>query len=383
MLGNSRNQVRIHRFGLSAVKGVGNSAIEAIVAAREEVGQFTDLYHFCEFADLHSVNRAAIEALIKCGGFDALGSNRAAMVAAVDKAIDLGHQAAKDRKSGQMSFFGDGGMLGGNSDEPTRPTFPAVEPWSESELLQAEKETLGFFVSSHPLVKYAQIVNYLNWPPAANFGTFTREPECYPHDTQIRIGCMVAAVRPVFTKAKGEKMAMLTFEDTTGKHEAVCFPRTYKQIADLLEKDTMLFISGTMDRSREKGQIIVDSAIPIDDGASKFAAECAIFLPPAGDSALAEKLSATLKANLGHVPVKLLVQPGCNPNALASVRVAKGGIAPSVDLLEEIETLLSNPTALRFTPKRPEPKKRRTWDNKKKPMKNQSSEISAAVTRFN
>ncbi len=354
------------RFGLSAVKGVGDSAIEAIVTARDEVGQFTDLYHFCEFVDLRSVNRSAIEALIKCGGFDALGSNRAAMVAVVDKAIDLGNQAAKDRKSGQMSFFGDGGALGGATGDDARPSFPAVEPWSESELLQAEKETLGFFVSSHPLVKYAQIVNYLNWPPMADFGSLTREPERYPQDTQIRIGCMVAATKTVFTKAKGEKMAMLTLEDTAGKHEAVCFPRNYKEISDLLVKDNMVFINGTMDFSRDKPQIFVDSAIPIDDGASKYASECAIFLPPAAEEGLAKTLHETLQANPGHVPIKILVQPGCNPNALASVRVSKGGIAPSVELLETIETLLDNPSALRFTPKRPEPKKKRAWDNKRK-----------------
>ncbi|MBT3278174.1 MAG: DNA polymerase III subunit alpha [Phycisphaerales bacterium] len=354
------------RFGLSAVKGVGDSAIEAIVAAREEVGQFTDLYHFCEFVDLRSVNRSAIEALIKCGGFDALGSNRAAMMAAVDKAIDLGNQAAKDRKSGQMSFFGDSGMLGGGGGgEPVRPSFPNVQPWSEGELLQAEKETLGFFVSSHPLVKYGQIINYLNWPPRTDFGLFMREPERFPQDTQVRIGCMVAAMRPVFTKKKGEKMAMLTLEDTAGKHEAVCFPRTYKQISDLLEKDTMIFVTGSIDRSRDKGQIIVDAAVAIDEGAAKYAAECAIFLPPAADETLTAALRDTLAANPGHVPIKLFIQPSCNLSAVASVQIDKGGIMPSVELLEDIETVLESPTAVRFLPKRPEPKKRMPWENKK------------------
>ncbi len=113
------------RFGLAAVKGVGDKAVGAIMAARKEAKRFTDLYHFCKHADLHAVNRATIEALIKCGAFDALGAHRAAMSAALDHAIDLGQADAAARRSGQMNFFDSMGTA------PPPVEFPRVEPWSE------------------------------------------------------------------------------------------------------------------------------------------------------------------------------------------------------------------------------------------------------------
>ena len=149
------------RFGLAAVKGVGAKAVEAISAARKEAERFKNLYHFCEHVDPRAANRACVEALIKCGAFDSLGASRAAMVAALDRAMDLGQSAAADRKSKQMQLFGAPGP-----DEPaSQPRFPDVEPWSEAQLLAAEKETLGFYITSHPLTHYGRELTSLSTPP--------------------------------------------------------------------------------------------------------------------------------------------------------------------------------------------------------------------------
>jgi DNA polymerase-3 subunit alpha len=208
--------------------------------------------------DLRAVNRSTIEALIKCGAFDALGANRAAMVAAVDHAIEMGQSAASERKSGQMNFFG-GSLALPQGD--AAPRFPDVEPWSEAQLLKAEKETLGFYITSHPLVRYGRELTMLSTPARVNLAGIG---QCAG---RISIGCMIAAVRPTVTKngrSAGKKMAMLTVEDLTGKCDAVVFSETYEQFANLVKPDAMVFLAGSVDTRRERPSIVVDEILPID-----------------------------------------------------------------------------------------------------------------------
>jgi DNA polymerase-3 subunit alpha len=227
------------RFGLAAVKGVGAKAVDAIVAGRKQAGRFRDLYHFCENVDLHAVNRATVEALIKCGAFDALGASRAAMVAGLDHAFQLGQNAAQDRRSGQMSFFGAG--TPGEHAPPSR--FPDVEPWSEAQLLAAEKETLGFYITRHPLVRYARELESLSSPA----GTHLAQLDALAAGARATLGCMLASVRPTITKAgrsAGRKMAMLTLEDLSGKADAVVFSETFERLAGVIKPDAMVFVTG-------------------------------------------------------------------------------------------------------------------------------------------
>ena len=247
------------RFGLAGVKGVGDKAVEAIAVARREAKRFTDLYHFCRSVDLHAVNRATIEALIKCGGFDSLGASRAAMCAGLDHAIDLGQSASDDKRTGQMSFFDSGSMAA--AAPPVR--FPDVEPWSEAQLLAAEKETLGFYITSHPLVRYGRELTSLSTP----HGTSLSNLEGMADGTRLTVGCMIAGIRPTVTKtgkSAGKKMAMLTLEDLTGKADAVVFSDAYERLGERIGLEAMVFVAGTVDRRRERPNIIVDEIIPID-----------------------------------------------------------------------------------------------------------------------
>ncbi|GAH64520.1 unnamed protein product, partial [marine sediment metagenome] len=220
------------RFGLAAVKGVGHKAVEAVMASRERVGQFQDLYHFCENVDLRAVNRATLEALIKCGAFDALGAHRAAMLAVAERAIELGNAAAEDRRTGQLSFFG---AFGGSGDEKQAPRFPDVEPLSEAQLLQAEKEALGFYVSSHPLVKYGRELQSLGSATCAGLADLAER-------TPVTLGCMISSVRPRVTKSgrsAGRKMAILTIEDLTASAECVVFAEAYERLGELLAAEAI------------------------------------------------------------------------------------------------------------------------------------------------
>jgi DNA polymerase III subunit alpha len=254
------------RFGLSAVKGVGEKAMHAIIKAREKDGPFTSLYDFCERVPLGTVNKATIEALIKCGAFDEIHGidHRAAMVAAMESAIQAGQRAASDRDSGQMNFFGGAADTADNTpDSPPGVTLPNIAPWSKQELLKHEKAVLGFYVSSHPMDEHRDALQRYSSCSIADI-THLRA------DTQVVIGGMLTRVRNTFTRAAGKKMAHLTLEDKTGPIDAVVFPRTYDVVAPMLENDRIVFLQAKVDRKRETPQLLVDQVIPIERAAEQL-----------------------------------------------------------------------------------------------------------------
>ncbi len=261
------------RFGLGAVKGVGDKAIRAILDERKKKGPFTSLYDFCERVPLGSVNRATIEALVKCGAFDGIHGTdqRAAMVEALEGAIQAGHRAASDRDSGQMNFFGafqaapDEGAGKSAKPQAAAATLPRVAAWSSKDALDFEKEVLGFYLSSHPLDAHRDALR--------RFSTCTiAEAQQLPADVKVVVGGMLSRVRPTFVKkgrSAGAKMAMLTLEDAKDKIDAVVFADTYATCYTALETDRVVFLVGKIDRRREEPSIVVDKVVGIER-----AAEC-------------------------------------------------------------------------------------------------------------
>lgn len=256
------------RFGMTAVKGVGEKAIRGIVAAREKDGPFIGLYDFCERVDLKSVNRAAVEALIKCGAFDSLHGidKRAALVEALDSAMKVGQRAAQDRASGQLNMFGQpiedpAAGPSGPADTKEQVPLPAIEPWPTNELLTYEKECMGFFVSSHPLDVHLDALE--------RFGTVTvADIADLPANAEIVLGGMLTRVRPTMVKngrSAGQKMAMITLEDKTRKIDGVIFSDSYASNYMHLELDKVVFLVGKVDRRREEPSIVVDRVVPIKD----------------------------------------------------------------------------------------------------------------------
>ncbi|MFP3938372.1 MAG: OB-fold nucleic acid binding domain-containing protein, partial [Phycisphaerae bacterium] len=321
------------RFGLAAVRGVGARAVDAIVAARQEAGSFRDLYHFCESVDLRAVNRIAIEALIKCGAFDALGASRAEMVAALDRAIELGQAAAEDRRSGQLNIFQ---ALGGDDQKSAPgPRFPQVEPWSESELLAAEKETLGFYITSHPLTRYVREQQFLSRPAGVRLSDLDN------YTGPVTIGVMIAAVRRTVTRKQQKPMAVLTVEDVSGQCEAVVFPETYENYRELLTEEAMIFIRGTVDRRRERPNIIVEEIVPMDAAVEQLTGAMLLRLPAgAGDEMLAD-LTEVLRRHGGAKPVRLEITPRSRPDVRAQVSTGdEFRVAPSRALMTELGELL-------------------------------------------
>ncbi len=375
------------RFGLAAVKGVGGKAVEAILAAREEVGGFTDLYHFCSHVDLRAVNRATIEALIKCGAFDALGATRAAMTEGLDSAIRLGQEAAADRKSGQLSFFGAGGL---DTEEPPPPRFPDVEPWTKAEMLKAEKDTLGFYVSSHPLVEHGPVLSSLSTPS----GVDLTHLDDYAEGTPVTIGCMISEVRPRVTRSgrsAGKKMAMLTVEDLTGSCDAVLFAEAFEQYGEHIQPEAILFVRGSIDRRRERPSIIVDEVIPIERAVSEITSAVLFRLASSIDvDESLRSLQELIEHHKGNCPLHIELSPLSRPEARVRVRTdAAWSVAPSAALLNAMSDRFGDKSWL-LRPRPANGNGRNGSRRRKGPRQERmfagsgasSQPASAAVTRF-
>jgi len=257
------------RFGLAAVKNVGGNAIDSIIKARAEVGgRFKSFWEFCEKVDLRVMNSRVIQSLIKAGALDSLGS-RASLFKAVDKAMERAQKAQKDAAQGQTGLFGlfDEGPKGGRDADD----LPKVADWEEGERLANEKEVLGFFVSGHPLDKYAEKLRNLSGvistaealerkPPEKRWGS-----QADPAD-EIQVAGMILGLRVQKTKRDQKLYAQAWLEDAAGKIELVCFPRDYERLAGQLKMEAPVLLRGTLTGDDDAAPKISVSAIQsLDD----------------------------------------------------------------------------------------------------------------------
>jgi DNA polymerase-3 subunit alpha len=242
------------RYGLGAVKNVGERAIRSILEARGEIGRFRSLYEFCAEVDLRLCNKTVIESLIRCGAFDSLGAKRAQLEAVLENAMAEGNRIQQDRRIGQLSLFGESAPGGGVRIPEVR--LPDVEEWPESELLRLEKESLGFYLSSHPLKKFREVMEtYSNCSSKS-----LRE---IPSGSEVILGGMLASVRRKNDR-RGNMMAFLTLEDLEGSVNAVVFASLYNDYRHLLEEESFVFLKGKLDTAREQPSITVDEILPME-----------------------------------------------------------------------------------------------------------------------
>ncbi|MEG3930031.1 MULTISPECIES: helix-hairpin-helix domain-containing protein [unclassified Microcoleus] len=244
-------------FGISAVKNVGESAIENILAARQEGGKFKSLADLCDRVNLHSVNRRALEALIQCGAFDKIENNRKQLVNDLEGVMKWAQERKRDRESGQGNLFD---LLGANSFGKSVNTYESapksklIKDYEKQEKLRLEKELLGFYVSEHPLKFLMQV----NEDP----DVVTLE-QLADKKGKVSVIVMLSAIKMVVTK-KGEAMAILQLEDLTAQIKAVVFPKAYEQVKPYIVENAILLISGKIEKDGEEIQIIVDTAKPVE-----------------------------------------------------------------------------------------------------------------------
>ncbi len=248
------------RFGLAAIKGVGEGIVEAIIAEREENGPFTHLYEFCERMKPLGLNKTAVEALAKAGSMDSIDPNRRKLVEKVEAAMQYAETANRDRLAGQDSLFG------GPEDGPQSqqyPVLPDAEPYTRAEILAMEKEVMGIYVSDHPLRGLERILK-LN--STHQCGQIEETPE----GVFVKLAGVIAALRTIVTKNTGEKMASLVLEDFTGQATGIVFSKTYQKLREVLTKDSVVQITGYVmhrERANEKSiEVRVEDLKPLEPG---------------------------------------------------------------------------------------------------------------------
>ena len=240
------------RFGLTAIKNVGENAIVSIVAGKP----FQSLFDFCERVDLRAVNKRVVESLIKAGAFDSVHPERALLYGNVDRAVEWGQRTQKEKEVGQGGLFG---MMmssepGGNGT--SEHAMDAAEPWVESLKLKHEKETLGFYITGHPLRKYAdEVRTYGN----ATTGTLSEKPSGF----DVSIGGIISAIRVTRTK-KGDSMAIVQLEDWEGMVEVLVFPDAYSKVHRLLESDAPVIVKGKLDNDESSMKILASDVYPME-----------------------------------------------------------------------------------------------------------------------
>src|SRR5690606_16795581 len=230
------------------LKGAGAKAIEAVIAERDKGGPFTSLHDFCERVPSGSINKATIEALVCCGAFDSVHSReqRANMAATIESAVAAGQSLARDRAAGQTALFG----FGGDDDAPApAPPLASCTPWTEKELLQREKDTLGFYLSSHPLAQHGEKLEHF----ATATTTTLRDMK---QDERHVVGGLVKSARIIITR--------------NGTVAAVLFTDAYTKYGHLVVEDAVLLMMGKVDHSRGDAQLIVDKVCNLESAATEL-----------------------------------------------------------------------------------------------------------------
>jgi DNA polymerase-3 subunit alpha len=227
-------------YGIGAIKGVGESAIEAMLQAREEGGPFRDLWDFCRRIDLHKANRRVLEALIRAGALDELGRNRATLMQHLPMAIRLAEQHRESQAAGQVDLFG--GLDEGTVAEPDPQLADRVwDEWEEEERLQGEKDTLGLYLTGHPVNRYDAEIEALT---GVRIGTLLSTNKGRGEREERTLAGLVVAVR--HGKTQRGRMGSVTLDDRTGRMEVTVFSELYEQVRELLSVDRMLAIRGVL-----------------------------------------------------------------------------------------------------------------------------------------
>ncbi|MGC1405106.1 MAG: OB-fold nucleic acid binding domain-containing protein, partial [Thermodesulfobacteriota bacterium] len=320
------------RFGLAAVKNVGAGAIESILEARKKEGAFKSLIDFCQRVDLLRVNRRVVESLIKCGAFDSLGVARARLMAFLPEALEIGQQRQKEQTENQFSLFSMGGDSG-----LTRPDIepPMAEEWRESQKLSYEKEILGFYITGHPLTRYAESLPDLKTVDIQALAD-------YEDKENVRLVGMVAALKEINSK-KGERMAFATIEDLTGSCEVIIFSDVYRKSSTVLKEEGPLWITGFTTKDEKGIKVIANDMLLLTEAEEKMAQQAVLKIPVEGltrDRIV--ELSDFLKGHPGACPVQICACLPDKSQVLLNLPEAQN-IRPSARLRRELKGISCHP----------------------------------------
>jgi DNA polymerase III subunit alpha len=316
------------RFGLAAIKGVGEVAVQSIIETRKKAGAFQSFADFCDRIDSRVVNRKVIECLVKCGAFDSLGEPRAQVFAAIEYEINRAASIQRDRERGQAALF---------DVEPVHARKQAtgkvpVAEWSQSEMLGYEKELLGFYVSGHPLSKYAEILRRYELASTAQLAQLQE-------GQATRLGGIVSKMQTKLTKTN-KPMAILVVEDLDGAAEVVVFPEAYAKCGQNLKPDEAIFICGSVTLREDKPKLYADNILPLSEVPKRFTKAVHLRVPTTAiNNATLEQVREILQAHRGPVPVLFcFIYPD---GRLVYIETHEHfSVTPSEELVQQLEKLL-------------------------------------------
>jgi len=319
-------------YGIGAIKGVGEGPIEVILEARNKGGYFKDLFDFCARIDIKKVNKRVIEKLILAGALDRLGPHRAAMMASLDDAVKAASQHHQAEAFGQADMFG----VLTDAPEEVEQKYIQVPEWPEKVWLEGERETLGLYLTGHPINAYLKELNKYT-SCRLNEATPTRR------DQSLTVAGLVIAARVMTTK-RGNRIGLMTLDDRSGRMEVMLFSDALERYAELLEKDKILVISGQVSFDDFNGGLKMSAREVMDLGSAreKYARGLSISIEQSQiDEQFFERFSQILEPHrAGTVPVNVYYQ---RPDARARLTLGtEWRVTPSDTLLDELKQLLGN-----------------------------------------
>ncbi|NLS43162.1 DNA polymerase III subunit alpha [BEV proteobacterium] len=320
-------------YGIGAIKGVGEGPIEAIIDARNQGGYFRELFDLCARTDIKKLNRRVLENLIMSGAFDRLGPHRAALMNSLNDALKAADQHAKAEAIGQADMFG----VLAEAPEQVEQSYSTVAPWPEQVVLDGERETLGLYLTGHPITQYLKEIE--------RYTANLRLKDMHPTDrgkVTTAVGLVLAA-RVMVTK-RGNRIGVCTLDDRSGRLEVMLFTEALEKYQHLLEKDRILIVSGQVSFDDFSGglKMMAREVMDISEAREKYARGLAITLTDRQvDDQLLNRLRQSLEPHRsGTIPVHIYYQ---REDACARLRFgAAWRVTPTDVLLNDLRTLLGN-----------------------------------------
>jgi DNA polymerase-3 subunit alpha len=331
------DDARTIRYGLGAIKGVGRSAVEALVEERERRGPYEGLIDLCRRVDLTRLNRRVFEALIRSGSLDGLGENRATLMARLDEALLGGEQNARRHEAGQADIFG--GSAGPVASETS--SFKSLPEWSDSQRLAGERETLGLFLTGHPIAPFEADMRYF---ASGRIGEFASERPSGPIDparSYIDARNVTVAGLIVEIRRRGPRVSFM-LDDRSGRMEATMFEEVYQRHRDLIVKDALVQVEGGLrfDEFSDAWRVTVKQVQRLETVRERLARRLVLSGTAAqfnGQTLL--RLEALLRESLGGGCTILLRYRGAEATGTLALGDA-WKVRPGSTLLEKLEHLL-------------------------------------------
>ena len=340
------------RFGLVAIKGVGEAAVEAILKTRNENGKFKTLAELCERVDGRTLTRKPIEALIKTGACDSFGQTRATLFAQIERTLARAASILSDKQKGQSSLFG--------ALEEKAPPMPEaisnLPEWPQHELLAHEKELLGFYVTGHPLTPLVPLLNKYSLTNTAKLAEL-------PNRSLTRIGGMIAAATHGFSKKSGKPYSMVTLEDLEGSVQLLVM-NDYDKFRPLLEANKAILVIGEVSTGEDKPKIFPQEIMPLEDAPRKYTKQVhlrlhAAHLQPADMEAAREIIAA----NPGKCPLLLCFMQPAGGTVFMDTN-ERFSVAPSLKLQQALDARFGEETYYAKVDTSLPEKTRRSWEKK-------------------